>query len=312
MAPERPGSPCRCAPAPAATRACVPRGPGPPRAPRRLAQAAQERTLAGARRRPPGRRAGRRITPALLDIPPGRTRPLARATTASTTVGHRHVDPLGASARSRARSAMPHGTMWANIARSVVDIERERRAGCAGGQGRSARCAHRRRRSCGASVPCGTHPDARVPSTRDRPRAARVGQRVDDHLLEAVDVARARRRGRPPRSRSGRPPAGPARGRSRRRHGRRAPARPRPSPGRPGRGERRHGPPGCSVAGARGSAGSRRPTRRPAHAASAIGLVVRDRPERADAQHRARPQSSAAQSRARPAGRRPAPRNSET
>ena len=91
------------------------------------------------------------------------------------------------------RSAIPHGTMWPNMARSVVTL-------------RATPCSVRRRpgptrlraHPDGGDLarvrPVGLDPDAGVLADAGRTGQAKVGQRLDHHLFEAVHVGGPRGR----------------------------------------------------------------------------------------------------------------------
>ena len=140
-----------------------------------LAQAAEQRTLPRAPTRradrpdPASRRGARRC--------PSPNAATARATNASTTTSMETSIPSAASDVTP-RSAMPQGTMWPNMARSVVDVERDAMKRPAAPRARRAASAPRWRRSCGPrdrprrATPRGTRP-------RSSPREAEVGQRLD-------------------------------------------------------------------------------------------------------------------------------------
>ena len=192
--PRAGGSPCRCARAPAPTPACAARCRGRPRVPRRPgagAAAAGARRLAVALTAPAARA---RVTTSWRSTSRRRSSGGPCATKASTTVVHRRRRGPRPPATSRPRSAIPHGTMWPNIARSVVTL-------------RATPCSVRRRpgptrmvRTPMAAIlrgvgPLRVDPDAGVLVRRcvqpGRPRSASV---VDHDLLEPVHVRRTRRR----------------------------------------------------------------------------------------------------------------------
>ncbi len=154
-----------------------------------------------------------------------------------------------------ALSAMPHGTMWSNIARSVVTFERE--------------AVHR-------AAPAQLHADGGDLAGRGavRRRSTRPGSRAGDRRRAGPGRPGRRSAPAPPsartprcrpcrsRARPCRVGSGPGsrradrdRGTSRRRRGRYAPARPRPKPAPRARCADRPARRGCRRPGARGAGG---------------------------------------------------------
>ena len=155
-----------------------------------LAEAAQR---AVARRKEPAAVGRAPADDGLAVVAGGRPTPRARRTTTrlarARSIGDRQ--PLGGAATSPGRS-MPQGTMWPNMDRSQSTLTatpcsvRRRSPG--------AQRAHPHRRHLAEPAVDGPQPDARIPGVapeaalrRPDPQAA---QRVDDQLLEEVDVGR--------------------------------------------------------------------------------------------------------------------------
>ena len=165
------------------------------------------------------------------------------------------------------RSAIPHGTMWSNIERSVVTLMatpcRVRRRPGPTRLARTPMAAILRGRS-----PVGADPHARELALAGAPGQSEVCECVDDEALEPVHVRRARRHvvgHRDDRVRHELAGAvvghvAAAVGALERRR--------RPLPGRRGRGGRRRGRPACRRAGAAGAGGSRPRPRGPGRAAA--------------------------------------------
>ena len=161
----------------------------PPRAPPRPGAAA---AATGARSRPTWTTARRcPVTTSWRSTTPSPNTAAARATKASTTSSIVTSTP---SARSEVtpRSAMPHGTMCPNMARSEVDVERDAVQGAA-----AARADPHRPHADGGDLPrvgpVGVDPDAGVLVHAAGAGQPEVGQRVDHHPLQAMHVPGARR-----------------------------------------------------------------------------------------------------------------------
>ena len=134
--------------------------------------------------------AGPVTTSARSASPPPNTA-VAAPRSASTTSS---IDTSMPSAASEVtpRSAIPHGTMWSNIARSVVTLRAtpctvRRRPGPD-----RARPARRWRRSCGAAPPPSRPTRRGTRRRRSHPGSPRSASVVDDQLLQPVHVRRAR------------------------------------------------------------------------------------------------------------------------